>query len=69
MGEIEAIPTCHGVWKLAFVAQKLSDKEIVARMGKDFYSKVFSPAIQKAYEKGKPYVEIRDAIRKEWKPD
>ncbi len=48
---------------------KLFDKEIVNRMGKDFYSKVFSPAIQQAYAEGKPYVAIRDAIRKEWKPE
>ncbi len=47
---------------------KLFDKEIVNRMGKDFYSKVFSPAIEKAYEKGKEYREIRDTIRAEWKP-
>ncbi len=48
---------------------KLFDHEIVDRMGKDFYAKVFSPAIQQAYAEGKPYVAIRDAIRKEWKPD
>jgi hypothetical protein len=46
----------------------LFDKEIVNRMGKDFYTKVFSPAIQKAYEQGKEYREIRDTIRAEWKP-
>ncbi len=48
---------------------KLFDKEIVQRMGKDFYSEVFSPAIQQAYAEGKPYVAIRDSIRKEWKPE
>lgn len=48
---------------------KLFDREIVSRMGKGFYTQVFSPAIQRAYAEGKPYVEIRDAIRKEWKPD
>jgi hypothetical protein len=47
---------------------KLFDKEIVNRMGKDFYTEVFSPAIQKAYEQGKEYREIRDTIRAEWKP-
>ncbi|HZQ05760.1 MAG TPA: hypothetical protein VFD70_04220 [Anaerolineae bacterium] len=47
---------------------KLFDKEIINRMGKDFYSKVFSPAIKEAFEEGKQYVEIRDSIRREWKP-
>lgn len=48
---------------------KLFDKEIVNRMGKPFYSKVFSPAIQAAFAEGKEYVEIRDALRREWKPE
>ena len=47
---------------------KLFDKEIINRMGKDFYSKTFAPAIKKAFEDDKSYVEIRDAIRREWKP-
>ena len=47
---------------------KLFDKEIINRMGKDFYSKTFAPAIKKAFEAEKTYVEIRDAIRREWKP-
>jgi len=47
---------------------KLFDKEIINRMGKDFYSQVFSPAIKEAFEEGKQYVEIRDSIRREWKP-
>ncbi|WP_457679978.1 hypothetical protein [Thermovibrio sp.] len=42
------------------------DEKIVERMGRDFYEKVFSPAILRAYEEGKDYVEIRDSIRKEW---
>ncbi len=48
---------------------KLFDKEIVGRMGKSFYQRVFSPRVRKAYEDGKTYVEIRDTIRKDWKPD
>jgi hypothetical protein len=48
---------------------KLFDREIINRMGKEFYSKVFSPAIKDAFEEGKPYVAIRDSIRKEWKPE
>ncbi len=57
--------------ELSGIAQtdKLFDREIIARMGKEFYQKVFSPAIQQAYAAGKPYVAIRDTIRKEWKPD
>ncbi len=47
---------------------KLFDREIINRMGKEFYQQVFAPAVDKAYEEGKSYVEIRDAIRKEWKP-
>lgn len=48
---------------------KLFDKEIVNRMGKEFYSEVFSPAISQAYDEGKDYVDIRDSIRAEWKPE
>ncbi len=42
------------------------DEKVVNRMGRDFYEKVFSPAILKAYEEGKDYMEIRDSIREEW---
>jgi hypothetical protein len=48
---------------------KLFDKEIVNRMGKTFYSRVFSPAIKEAFKGGKEYREIRDAIRRDWKPE
>jgi hypothetical protein len=47
---------------------KVFDKDIVKRMGMDFYRKAFAPAIRKAFEKGKAYREIRDSIRKTWKP-
>ncbi len=47
----------------------LFDKEIIHRMGNDFYKKVFSPSIEKAYESGKDYMEIRDTIRADWKPE
>lgn len=47
---------------------KLFDKEIVNRMGKPFYSKVFAPAIKAAFDEDKEYREIRDAIRQEWRP-
>lgn len=44
------------------------DRDIVQRMGADFYSKVFAPAIAAAVREGKRYESIRDAIRAEWKP-
>jgi hypothetical protein len=47
---------------------KLFDREIVDRMGDDFYREVFAPAIRTAREKGKPYESIRDSIRRRWKP-
>jgi len=42
------------------------DEKIIERMGREFYDKVFSPAITSAYEEGKDYMQIRDSIRKEW---
>lgn len=48
---------------------KLFDKEIVNRMGKDFYSKVFAPSIKEAFDDDQSYVQIRDAIRRDWKPE
>lgn len=47
---------------------KLFDREIVERMGHEFYREVFAPAIAQAFEEGRPYQAIRDAIRREWKP-
>ena len=47
---------------------QLFDKEIIDRMGQDFYDQIFAPAIQQAYEAGKSYRDIRDTIRQEWKP-
>lgn len=43
------------------------DKEIVQRMGPEFYHEVFHPAIREAVNQGKRYEEIRDTIRKDWK--
>ena len=45
------------------------DSEIVRRMGEDFYEEVFVPAIREAREAGKSYEAIRDAIRRDWKPE
>ena len=44
------------------------DHEIIDRMGAGFYDDVFVPAITEARAQGKKYEEIRDTIRKEWKP-
>jgi hypothetical protein len=46
---------------------ELFDKEIVRRMGANFYREVFAPAIEAAHREGKSYESIRDAIRKDWK--
>ena len=48
---------------------KLFEKEIVNRMGTNFYRKVFSPAIREAIQNHQEYQEIRDDIREEWVPE
>jgi hypothetical protein len=37
-------------------------------MGEEFYREVFRPAIEEAHRQGRGYTEIRDTIRKDWKP-
>jgi hypothetical protein len=46
----------------------LFDQEIVQRMGRAFYQRVFVPAIREAIQKGEPYRAMRDTIRRAWKP-
>ena len=46
----------------------LFDREIIQRMGADFYAQVFAPAIAEAAERGERYESIRDSIRKNWSP-
>jgi hypothetical protein len=46
----------------------LFDREIVARMGEEFYRDVFVPAIREARERGASYETMRDVLRKDWKP-
>jgi hypothetical protein len=46
----------------------LFDQEIVQRMGRAFYQRVFIPAIREAIRKGEPYRVFRDTVRREWKP-
>ncbi len=48
---------------------KLFDREIVQRIGSEFYSQVFVPAIRQAIQSGQKYQQIRDSIRRDWKPD
>jgi hypothetical protein len=47
---------------------ELFDREVVRRMGKEFYEGVFAPAIRKAVEEDRTYTSIRDTIRRDWKP-
>ena len=47
---------------------EMYQKEIVRRMGLQFYNTVFMPAIEDAVKADKGYQEIRDSIRKDWKP-
>jgi hypothetical protein len=46
----------------------LFDREIIKRMGEDFYKEIFSPAVEEEFTSGKDYTDIRDTIRKDWKP-
>ncbi|WP_456396966.1 hypothetical protein [Desulfurobacterium sp.] len=42
------------------------DEKIVERMGREFYEKVFHKAVEKAFNDGKDYMDIRDSLRKKW---
>ena len=44
------------------------DHDIIERMGASFYDTVFVPAIEQARAAGESYEDIRDSIRKAWKP-
>ena len=48
---------------------KLFDREIVDRMGADFYREVFEPAVRDARASGQTYESIRDRLRRRWKPE
>ncbi len=47
---------------------ELFDRDIVDRMGPDFYKDVFAPTVARHFEAGDRYEAIRDSIRKNWKP-
>ncbi len=44
------------------------DHDIIERMGAAFYDKVFVPAIERARAAGESYEDVRDSMRKDWKP-
>lgn len=54
--------------KLSGEAQtaELFDREIIQRMGEDFYRHIFSPAIARAVEEHERYEDIRDRLRVPW---
>ncbi len=61
----------NGKWRtLNGVPQtdKLFDKEVVQRMGSEFYERVVVPAVKAALDAGESYTSIRDRIRQDWKP-
>src|ERR1700738_834248 len=45
---------------------KLSDPQIVERMGAEFYRDFFEPAVRAAREQDQPYEAIRDRLRRRW---
>ena len=46
----------------------LFDREVIQRMGPDFYDRVFVPAVAQAVRQGRSYESIRDSLRKGWTP-
>jgi hypothetical protein len=52
-------------WRFLGSAREFDDA-IVRRMGRDFYRRVFGPALKKAWGRGLEYEGIRDSIRADW---
>jgi hypothetical protein len=44
------------------------DREVIERMGAEFYTRVFAPEIAELVNEGKDYKEFRDSVRATWKP-
>ncbi|MDP9364447.1 MAG: hypothetical protein M3Q10_09535 [Chloroflexota bacterium] len=44
------------------------EREIVERMGREFYERVFAAAVGEAVGRGEKYEQFRDTIRAEWRP-
>jgi len=47
---------------------RLFDHQIVERMGAEFYTDVFAPAIRHERDAGHSYESMRDRLRRRWKP-
>jgi len=47
---------------------QLFDREVVDRMGEQFYREVFAPTVKAHFDRGDKYQAIRDVVRKDWKP-
>jgi hypothetical protein len=41
-------------------------QKIIGRMGREFYTGVFQPAVQRAWDAGQRYEDIRDTLREGW---
>ncbi|HEY7340783.1 MAG TPA: hypothetical protein VH591_07880 [Ktedonobacterales bacterium] len=46
----------------------LFNREVIQRMGSDFYAHVFAPVIARAVSEGQSYETMRDTLRKDWTP-
>jgi hypothetical protein len=66
-GETAAEPKFRSVGD-ELQTDEIFDHDIIDRMGASFYDDVFVPAIAEAIADGKDYSQIRDSIRREWKP-
>ena len=69
--EGEAAPQEHAKFRSAggeLQTDETFDREIVERMGRPFYERVFAPAIRAAVDRGERYERFRDTIRENWKP-
>jgi len=53
-------------WWEKLADDKEYDEKIIKRMGEDFYYKVFLPEIEKAFDEGRDYMDIRDTLREKW---
>jgi hypothetical protein len=42
------------------------EQKIIERMGREFYSQVFQPAIEQAWDAGQRYEDVRDTLRCAW---
>jgi hypothetical protein len=67
----ERQPTKQGKWHVLSDEPQTDerfDHEVVNRMGPEFYTHVFAPAVRDARAKGETYESMRDRLRRRWKP-